>query len=60
MVFTELEISKDTLEWLKEYKFQLLIRCALHGHDYRNVDGIDGGPICVCCGNRPNKQHGAT
>lgn len=49
----ELTISKEIKDMIKRWNFQLNLQCVLYGHDYREVDGIDGGKICVCCGRRP-------
>ena len=52
----EFVISKEIKEMVERGKKNALMRCLLFGHDYRNVDEIDGGKICVCCGYRPNQS----
>jgi len=50
----EFIISQEINDTIKKGKVAALLRCAVNGHDYRAVDGIDG-EICVCCGCPPNK-----
>jgi len=49
----KIKLSKKEKRWLENCRMQILIGCLIHGHDFRNVDKIDGGPVCVRCGVRP-------
>lgn len=51
----EFIISQEIKDMIKKCEADARMRCLLNGHDYRNVDGINGGKICVCCGDRPNQ-----
>ena len=48
-------ISKEIEDIIKRGKAIAFMRCQKYGHDYREVDEIDVGKICVYCGYRPNK-----
>lgn len=52
----EFAIPQEIKDMIKKGEENALMRCALYGHDYRNVDGIEGGKICVCCGCHPNQN----
>jgi hypothetical protein len=52
-----IEITEETKELLKKCRENQLMRCAIYGHDYRSIPGIEGGPICVCCAARILKKN---
>lgn len=47
--------TKEITEMIKEYKDAADLLCLSIGHDYQEVDGIEG-KICVCCGRRPGQK----
>lgn len=52
----EFTISQEIKNMIEKGKQDALFRCVLYGHDFRNVDGIEGNKICVCCGCHPNQN----
>lgn len=57
MEIMEFAIPQEIKDMIKKGEENALMRCALYGHDYHNVDGIEGGKICVCCRCRPNQNN---
>ena len=52
----EFTMSKKIAAMVERGKEDAQLRCALSGHDYWEVYGLESGKICVCCGCCPNKE----
>jgi len=51
--------KKEAQDLIKRLNADIAFRCAIEGHTYREVPGIEG-VICVACGERPEaKDEGA-